>query len=109
MAALADLDADALDRAIADPTTAPLVVEFYGDRCPSCRVVAALLAELDDELGPGVRFAKVNVDAHPGAADRHRIRGVPTLVRFRADGEERRMPGTPSRAALRAFAATPAP
>ena len=46
------------------------------------------------ELEPGVRLAKLNTDTEPGLAGELGIRGIPTLMLFKAGREVARQSGT---------------
>lgn len=101
MAGLVELDGADFDGAIAGAT--PLVVEFYGNRCPACQAVAGVLEELAAQPDAAVRFAKVNLDASPEIADRFAIRSVPVLMVFANGAPLRRTTPRLSRPAIRAF------
>jgi thioredoxin 1 len=77
-------DAD-LDTIIAEATTAVLV-DFWATWCGPCRQVAPVLDAISQERSD-VLIVKVDVDESPESAAKYGVRGVPTLIAFRADGE----------------------
>jgi thioredoxin len=64
-------------------TSEPVVVDFYADWCPPCKIVSPILENLSSEYSGRVRFAKVNVDDYPELASEFGIMSIPTVVFFR--------------------------
>ena len=81
-------------------TSTPILVDFYADWCPPCRVLAPILKDLSLTWGDRIAFAKVNVDASRALARRFGIEVLPTLVLVRGDQEIRRIRGAPPRGEL---------
>ena len=48
----------------------------------------------------GARVVKVNVDDNPSVSQRYGIKGIPTLILFKAGKEEERVVGATSREAI---------
>ena len=67
------------------------IVDFYGETCGPCKLLAPILERLESEF-PFINVIKVNTDAYPNYSKEYEITGVPTLL-FVKDGEikERRM------------------
>lgn len=61
-----------------------VLVDFYADWCGPCKQMEPIVAQIARETDAAV--AKVDIDAHQQLAQRHQVRGVPTVVVF-ADGE----------------------
>ncbi|KAH8649126.1 thioredoxin-like protein [Xylariales sp. PMI_506] len=61
-----------------------VVVDFYADWCPPCRVIAPVFSKLADENASKgqLAFAKVNVDHVKDVAGRYGITAMPTFVVF---------------------------
>jgi thioredoxin 1 len=74
--------ASELDTLLSSSTN--VVVDFYADWCPPCRVIAPIFSKLAD--GHAVRdrlaFAKVNVDHVNDIAKRYNVSAMPTFVFF---------------------------
>lgn len=66
---------------------APVLADFYADWCAPCKMVAPLVDELAQELSGRLLVAKVDTDHAPELVQRLGIRGIPTLIVFKA-GEE---------------------
>jgi thioredoxin len=57
-----------------------LVAEFYADWCGPCRKLAPVFEELSEAYHSGVRFYRIDVEAHRDLAARYRVRGIPFTV-----------------------------
>lgn len=79
------LTTDTFDDFIAG-STVPVLVDFWAEWCPPCRVMEPILDQLGDELAGRLRIAKLNSDEHPQISARYRVLGLPTMLLF-VDGE----------------------
>jgi thioredoxin 1 len=61
----------------------PVVVDFWAQWCPPCRLVAPVLEELSQEYGDRLVFAKLNVDENPATSAKYSILSIPTLILFK--------------------------
>ena len=64
----------------------PVLVDFWAEWCPPCKMIAPILEQLEAEYGERLTIAKLNADDHPEMALRYGILGFPTLNLYR-DGE----------------------
>ena len=58
------------------------VVDFYGDHCGACVVLAPVYNEASNDLAM-LRFIKANVDQDRELGERFHIKALPTLLGFR--------------------------
>ncbi len=63
-----------------------VVVDFWSEFCPPCRLIEPVLEELANELHGRVVFGKVCVDQERLMASKFGITAIPTLLVFR-DGK----------------------
>ncbi|MCP9952514.1 thioredoxin [Actinomadura madurae] len=64
----------------------PVLVEFWADWCPPCKMIAPILEQIEAEHGDRLTIAKLNGDDHPQIVSRYGVMGFPTMSLFR-DGE----------------------
>jgi thioredoxin 1 len=64
----------------------PVLVDFWADWCPPCKMIAPILEQLESELGDRLTIAKLNGDDHPEIVARYGIMGFPTLNLYK-DGK----------------------
>jgi len=64
----------------------PTLVDFFATWCGPCKAMQPVLDQLKNDMGENVRIIKIDVDKNPQAADKFKVRGVPTFVLFK-DGE----------------------
>ncbi len=69
-----------------ESSTKPVLVDFWAEWCPPCRMLAPTFEKLAANYGDQITFAKVNVDELPEVAGQFGIRSIPTLLLLR-DGE----------------------
>jgi thioredoxin 1 len=61
----------------------PVLVDFWADWCPPCRIVAPVIEELAEEFDGAATVAKLDVDKVPSIAGAYEVRSIPTLLFFR--------------------------
>jgi len=61
----------------------PVLVDFFADWCPPCKMLSPILEKLEKEYAEKVIFAKINVDASPQTSQKFRINPIPTVILLR--------------------------
>ena len=70
----------------------PVLVDFWAEWCPPCRVLGPMLDRAAAELGDSVRIVKVDADASAELMERYEVSSIPTLALFHRGKEvERRI------------------
>ncbi|ETK35411.1 thioredoxin [Microbispora sp. ATCC PTA-5024] len=61
----------------------PVLVDFWTDWCPPCKMIAPILEEIADEYAGRLTVAKLDAEEHPEIAQRYGVLGFPTLNLYR--------------------------
>jgi thioredoxin 1 len=62
----------------------PVLVDFWAEWCGPCKMIGPSLEELSEELGEEVTIAKLNIDDNPDTPGSYGVRGIPTMILFKA-------------------------
>jgi thioredoxin 1 len=65
-------------------SSTPVLVDFWAEWCGPCRQLAPIVDELAKEMGEKVKVVKINIDQSPEAPTKYGVRGIPTLMLFKA-------------------------
>jgi thioredoxin 1 len=84
----------------------PVLVDFSAEWCGPCKMMAPALEESAEQYAGRLSVAKVDVDENQALAARYRVRGIPTLMLFKAGDVVASKVGAMSRSQLAAFVDT---
>lgn len=78
-----------------------ILVDFYADWCGPCKMMGALLEEIEDSIN--IDILKVNTDACPNISTKMGVMSIPTLVLMENGSEVNRHIGYMSKDELLDF------
>jgi thioredoxin 1 len=78
----------------------PVLVDFWAAWCAPCRMLEPTVDAVAEKYAGNARVVKVNVDDNPSISQRYGIKGIPTLILFKAGKEAERVVGATSKEAI---------
>ena len=81
-------------------TDKPVLVDFWAEWCPPCKVMAPIVEELAKDYAEKAVIAKVNVDENPRIAAEYNIMAIPTFIIFKGGKPVERLIGAVGRKPL---------
>jgi thioredoxin 1 len=78
----------------------PVLVEYWAQWCPPCRLVAPVLEAIAAEHDGDFDVVKLNIDENPRTAQKYRVLHVPTMILFVGGVVVKEIVGARSKAAL---------
>ena len=79
----------------------PVLVDFWAQWCPPCKMVAPIVEDLASEYDGRMKVAKVDTDTSPSVAAEYQVMSIPTLMVFQDGQPVGRLVGYQPKAALR--------
>jgi thioredoxin 1 len=75
----------------------PVLVDFWAEWCMPCRMIAPTVENIAETHKEKLKVAKMNVDENMKTPSKYGIRGIPTLLLFKAGEIKETMVGVQPR------------
>lgn len=79
----------------------PVLVDFWAEWCAPCRMVAPVVAQINEDYGGDIKVGKLDVDSSPVISAQLGVMSIPTLILFRDGKPVQRMVGFQPRPSLK--------
>ena len=80
-----------------------VLVDYWAEWCGPCKMIAPILDEIVDEYEGRLKIKKLNIDDNRETPPKFGIRGIPTLMIFKAGDVHATKVGALSKSQLTAF------
>lgn len=91
-----EINSDTFGQEVLKPHV-PVLVDFYSDHCPPCRLLTPILERLAGDLEGRARIVKMNVAGNDRLARRLGVVAVPTVIVFKGGEMVARLVGLQNR------------
>ena len=81
----------------------PVLIDYWAEWCGPCKMISPVLDEIATEYSDRLKVVKLNIDDNPQTPPKYGIRGIPTLMVFKAGQVEATKVAAVSKAQLTAF------
>lgn len=71
----------------------PVLVDFYSDSCITCKKMAGVIGQIEEEYGGKMKVYKVNTHFEKDLVEKYGILSVPTFLVFIGESETSRVSG----------------
>ena len=81
-------------------STTPVVLDFWADWCPPCKMLSPILDEIANEKNGAVKIGKIDVEENHELSARFKIKALPTLIFFKNGEVVEQLVGAPGKKEL---------